>query len=163
MPWDNTTDLAAIRQSCLDVMSVAEAVYVTTLDEDAAPCTRAMFNLRRIDQFPGASPLFEGHDGDLLVYLSTNTSSEKMRQIRRDPRVSLYYCVPRTFHGVMLSGCLHTETDPRLKQGLWQEGWERYFPSGVEDSDYTILSLRPSRVRGWLGHSSFDARLVRPS
>jgi general stress protein 26 len=157
--WERLTDLPAIVQACRDVMHVAEAVIATTLDEEGAPCTRAMFNLRRAGQFPGLTHLFATHDQDLLVYLSTNTSSEKVRHIQRDDRVSLYYCVPHTFHGVMLAGRVTMHTDAHLKADLWQPGWEIYFPAGVADPDYTVLSLRPHRVRGWLGHQSFDACL----
>ncbi len=159
MTWEVLTDLAAIRKACLEVMRVSEAVYVTTLDEEGAPVTRAMFNLRREEQFPSVAPVFAGHDQDLLAILSTNTSSEKVRHLSREPRVCLYYCIPETFHGVMLSGRVSFEPDAALKRAIWQEGWETYFPTGVEDPDYTLLSLRPSRVRGWLGERSFDARL----
>jgi general stress protein 26 len=152
-------DLVEARRACLGVMTESEAVYVTTLDGDGAPVTRAMFNLRRRAQFPGLQSLFTAHDEDLLVHLSTNTSSAKRAQIARDPRVSLYYCILQTFHGVMLGGRIDINEDATLKEALWQEGWEIYFPQGLQDPDYTILSLRPARIRGWLGDTSFDLRV----
>ena len=155
--WASVTDPVEIRRECLEVMAVSPAVYVSTLDEDGAPCTRAMFNLRRGDQFPSLGSLFSAHDETLLVLLSTNTSSEKVRHLSRDPRVSLYYCVPETFHGVMLSGSVLFEPGLDLRRTLWQQGWEIYFPSGVEDPDFTVLSVIPRRIRGWLGDRSFDA------
>jgi general stress protein 26 len=153
------TDLTSIRRACVEVMQVSEAVYVTTLDEEGGPVTRAMFNLRRKEQFPSVVHVFDGHDEDLLVLLSTNTSSAKVRHVTRDPRVSLYYCIPHTFHGVMLGGRVSFESDLALKHAVWQEGWETYFPTGVEDPDFTLLSLRPTRARGWLRERAFDARL----
>jgi len=158
MGWTTETDLTAIRQACVRVMRVSEAVYVTTLDAEGSPVTRAMFNLRREEQFPSVAPVFEAHDEDLLVLLSTNTSSEKVRHLARDSRVSLYYCIPRTFHGVMLGGRVMPVPDLALKRALWQPGWEIYFPTGVEDPDFTLLSLRPTRLRGWLADRSFDVR-----
>jgi len=91
--------------------------------------------------------------------LSTNTSSEKVRHLRHDPRVALYYCLPEQTHGVMLGGQASFVVEPDLKRAIWQPGWEIYFPTGTEDPDYTILQLLPSRIRGWLGDRSFDARL----
>jgi phosphatidylethanolamine-binding protein (PEBP) family uncharacterized protein len=58
-------------------MRIAEAAYVTTIDPDGFPQTRAMFNLRRKEQFPGLASLFKDHQYDFLVYFTTNTSSLK--------------------------------------------------------------------------------------
>ncbi len=151
--------LADIRRACLDVMAVSHAVYVSTLDETGAPYTRAMFNLRRKAQFPKLAPLFESHGRSLLVYLATNTGSEKVRQLRRDPRVALYYCIPETFHGVMLGGSAVFEPGVEVRRSIWQKGWELYYPAGVEDPDFTVLSLVPQRVRGWLAGRFFDTML----
>ena len=152
-------DRQAINQACRDVMRESEALFLTTLDEEGAPSTRAVFNLRREEQFPSLRGLFRAGDADLLVYVSTNTSSLKVQHIRRDPRVALYYCIPRTFHGVMLSGRVAEIDDQNVKDAIWQPGWEIYFPTGRRDPDYTILRLLPTRVRGWLGNQSFDTRL----
>ena len=57
----------------LDLMATAEAAYVTTIDPDGFPQTRAMFNLRRKEQFPGLAALFKDHQDDFLVYFTTNT------------------------------------------------------------------------------------------
>ena len=153
------TDRAAVTQACLEVMRESEAVYLTTLDDDGTPCTRAVFNLRRELQFPSLREVFRAGDDRLMVYVSTNTSSEKVRQIRRDPRVVLYYCIPRTFHGVMISGRVREVADQAVKDRIWQPGWEIYFPTGRCDPDYTVLQLNPARARGWLGEKAFDLRL----
>lgn len=154
-------DVERIRAECRRVMGVAAAVTVSTLDPDGAPSTRAMFNLRRQAAFPSLAPLFAEHEQSLLVYLATNTSSEKVRHLRRDPRVSLYFCLPESFHGVMLSGEAVFEPGLAIRRALWQPGWEIYFPAGVEDPDFTVLSLLPRRVRGWLADVGFDT-VLRP-
>ena len=86
---------------------------------------------------------FREHDEDLLVYLATNTSSRKVRQMQQNPAVAVYYCDPGTFRGVQLSGAVEMVSDSALKRRLWQDGWETYFPTGVDDPDYTVLRLRP--------------------
>ncbi len=154
------TQVGEIKAACLEVMRLSEAVYVTTLDGDGAPFTRAMFNLRRVEQFPAFADLFRAHDDTLLVYLSTNTSSRKVAQLRADRRLGLYYCVPRTFRGVMLSGEAVLDADLALKQALWLPNGETYYPLGVSDPDYTVVSLQPRRLRGWLGGTPFDLSLA---
>lgn len=153
------SDRAAVIQACQQVMRESEAAYFTTLDDDGAPCTRAVFNLRREGQFPAYREIYAAADDPLLVHVSTNTSSEKVRQLRREPRVSMYYCVPGTFHGVMLSGEVAEVGDEAVKDRFWQPGWEIYYPQGMRDPDYTILEMRPARARGWLGGKAFDIRL----
>ncbi len=127
----------------LELMESAEAACLTTIDDHGFPQTRAMFNLRNQKQFPGLSRLLDAHRDDFLVYLTTNTSLPKVDQIRRNPKVSVYYYQPSNFRGLMLGGEIEIVTDPAVKEALWQEGWERYYPAGVTDPDYTVLRLRP--------------------
>ena len=136
------------RQFSLELMASAEAVVVTTIDEEGFPQTRAMFNLRNIEQFPSLSELFQGHDDDLLIYLSTNTSSSKIDQIKANPAVSTFYCKPIEFHSLMLSGRTEIVPDIKIKEAIWQDGWEMYYPEGPSDSDYTILRLLPVKAKG---------------
>ena len=44
----------------IELMEIAEAAYVSTIDPNGFPQTRAMFNLRRKSQFPGLVRLFAG-------------------------------------------------------------------------------------------------------
>lgn len=132
----------AIRSS-IELMEIAEAAYLTTIDNINFPQTRSMFNLRNREQFPGLSKLFSSHRDDFLVYFTTNTSSAKMSHIGRNRAVSVYYCKPDEWRGLMLSGTIEIATEPDIKKSVWQEGWEMYYPGGVDDPDYTILYLYP--------------------
>ena len=139
------------RQFALRLMEKSEAVYLSTVDGAGCPHIRAMLNLRNVRQYPGFAALFAGHDDDLLVYLTTNTSSLKVEQIRANPAVAVYYCEPAEFHGLMLGGKVDIVDDPKLKEAVWQDGWEMYYPSGPADPDNTLLRLLPSVARGWFG------------
>lgn len=147
------------RQFGLELMETAEAVYVTTIDSDGFPQTRAMMNLRNKKQFGALAKLFEGHREDFLIYLSTNASSPKMDQIRANPKVSVYFCNPGEFHGLMFGGNIEVITDQELKKQIWQDGWEIYYPGGVDDPGYTILSLSPTSAKGWSGEGPFAFKL----
>ena len=136
------------KRACLELLEQAEAAYVTTVDGAGRPQTRAMFNLRRREQFPELRDVFRGHEEDFLLYFATNTSSRKVQEIRNNPTVAVYYCDPKTFRGLQLSGAVEMVSDPALKGRLWQDGWERYFPKGVDDPDYTVLRLLPDSATG---------------
>ncbi len=131
------------RRLALELMERSEAAYLTTIDCDGFPQTRAMFNLRRVEQFPDLSGLFDKHRDDFLIYFTTNTSSSKVDQIKTNPRVSVYYCKPGEWRGLMLGGEIEIITDKKIKEKIWQNGWEMYYPDGAYDPDYTVLCLRP--------------------
>jgi general stress protein 26 len=131
----------------LQLMEVAEAAYLTTIDANGYPQTRAMFNLRNRDQFSYLWKLFHAHGEEFLVLFIANTSSAKIGQIRNNPAVSVYYCKPNEWRGLMLGGLIEVVTDPKLKETLWQDRWKLYYPKGVNDPDYTVLSLHPQKAR----------------
>lgn len=131
----------------LQLMEVAWAAYLTTIDERGFPQTRAVDNLRSKERFPKLAKLFKNHKDDFWVLFSTNTSSAKVSQIKKNPAVSVYYCEPREFRGLMLSGLIEVVTDPELKKALWHDYWVKYYPRGVNDPDYTVLSLHPREAR----------------
>ena len=148
-----------LKEASTQLMATAPVAYVTTIGPGGYPYTRAMFNLRNGDQFSGQARLFAEHQDDLLVFFSTNTSSHKLDQIKADPRVSVYYCSPDQFHGLMLSGDIGGVDDSALRHTIWNEGWERYYPGGPDDPDHTVLCLRPKRAVGWYKAARFEFEL----
>ena len=134
-------------QRSIELMEIADAAYVTNIDEHGFPQTRAMFNLRRKEQFPALAPLFKDHHEDFLAYFTTNTSSSKIAQLKNAPKVSIYYCKPADFRGLMLSGEMAVVADRAEKEKVWQKGWEMYYPGGVHDPDHTVLRLRPMMAK----------------
>ena len=83
------------------------------------------------------------------MYLSTSLASDKVREVRANPAVALYYCDAENFHGVMLSGRAEVLDDPELKLALWSPDWSIYWPGGASDPDYVILRIAASDVSGW--------------
>jgi general stress protein 26 len=131
----------------IQLMEMAPMAYLTTIDPLGWPQTRAMLNLRNRDQFHGLGGYFKNHKDDLLVLFGTNTSSNKVAHIRNNPRVSVYYCKPLDFRGLMLGGKAEIVTEGPIKEEIWQEGWTYYYPEGVKDSDYTVIALHPEMGR----------------
>jgi general stress protein 26 len=152
--------MTELRKHWLDLMETAEVVYLSTLDEAGFPDTRAMYNLRRKSQFPSLAHLFAGHEVDLLIYLGANTSSRKIRHIRANPRVAVYYCDSKLYHSLLLQGMAELVEDGAIKAALWQPGWERYYPGGPEDPDYAVVRLVPTHAKGWWDNKTFDVSLA---
>jgi general stress protein 26 len=151
------------RRCALELMETAEAAILTTIDPDGCPETRAMFNLRRAEQFPDLVGLFGADREDFLVYFTTNTSSTKIAHIKKNPKVAVYYSKANDFRGLMLSGQAEIVTDRDEKEKVWQKGWEMYYPAGVNDPDNTVLRLRPMIAKYYhqLERFTFDLRAAR--
>jgi len=135
----------------LKLMDISKAAYLTTIDPDGFPHTRAMTNLRNKDQKPNLVSLFRDHQEDYLIIFSTNTSSAKVRHVEENPKVSVYYCHPEKWQGVMFGGEIEIVPDLELKRAIWEDGMEKYYPSGYDDPDHTILRLHPRIAKGWDG------------
>jgi general stress protein 26 len=148
-----------LRKVCVELIETAEAAYLTTIGEDGYPHTRAMLNLRNRTQYPKQVDLFAPHQDDLMIYFSTNTSSSKLDQIRPNSKVCVYYCHPRQFCGLMLAGDIEIVDDSEVRKALWNDGWERYYPSGPDDPDHTVLRLYPKFAQGWYESSRFEFTL----
>ncbi|MBI5526549.1 MAG: pyridoxamine 5'-phosphate oxidase family protein [Deltaproteobacteria bacterium] len=131
----------------LDLLGRADAAYATTLDQRGRPQTRAMFNLRNKVQFPGLSGFFATHSGRFAVFFTTNTSSPKVAELRSNPAVSVYYCAPKEFLGLMLGGDMEIVDDGATRNAIWQPEWSMYYPGGPDDPDHTVLRLIPSEAK----------------
>ena len=136
-----------VRRLSLELMESAEAAYLTTIDHSGYPQTRAMLNLRKKEQYPELYQLFGKHQEDFLTYFTTNTSSTKIHQIKENRKISVYYCKPSDWRGLMLSGDIEIVSDRSIKESIWQKDWELYYPGGHTDPDYAILCLRPVTAR----------------
>ena len=132
--------------------------YLTTLNNENLPETRAMMNLRNTSLYPDLVDLFKKHDDDFLIYFSTNTSSSKINQIKNNPNVCVYYSKPGEYKGCMLCGNIKIITDQNIKKSLWQDNWTMYYPGGVADNDYTILELKPKLLKVYYQLSTFTIK-----
>ncbi len=148
-----------LKQECLKLMETADAAYLSTVGGDGFPHTRVMGNLRNAEQNPGLVEFFKEHSEDLLVYLPTSASSTKVEQIKANPKVSVYFSVPSEVTGLMLAGTIEIVSDASLKKEIWQEGWEMYWPDGVDGAEFTVLRLLPEWAKGWYKEGPFEFKL----
>ena len=108
------------------------------------PNIKAMLNLK--------------HEGLKKIWFSTNTSSKRVQQLKKDNRACVYYVDESEFKGLMLIGTVEILQDLASRKMLWSEGAEVYYPQGVEDPDYSVLgftALRGNYYHG-LANISFE-------
>lgn len=112
-------------QEALSLADRSGIVMLGTNGDDGIPNIKAMIKME--------------NEGLKTVWLSTNTSSRRVGQLRRDPRACFYFVDMEKWMGLMLVGEVEVLQDPESRQRLWREGYERYYPLGVNDPDYTVL------------------------
>lgn len=115
--------------------------FISSLDEDGFPNTKAMLPPRK-------------RDGIKTFYFTTNTSSMRAAQFHRNPKACIYFCDKRFFRGVMLKGTMEVLEDEESKEMIWQEGDTMYYPKGVTDPDYCVLKFTAQTGRYYANFSS---------
>lgn len=117
--------------------------FIGSIDEDGFPNMKAMLPPRE-------------REGIGTFYFTTNTSSRRVSQYRRDPKACVYVCDRRFFRGVMLKGTMEVLEDPTSKEMIWREGDTTYYPQGVADPDYCVLKFTASSGRYYANFKSED-------
>jgi general stress protein 26 len=140
---------------CLNIMKNTKACYLSTINSEGFPETRAMLNLRNTDIYPELKWIGEDCENEFIIYLTTNTSSVKTKQIRNNSKTALYFCLPESFQGVMVNGIMELVIDREIKNKLWQTGWDMYYRGGIDDPDYAILRLKPVNMKAYAKMSTF--------
>lgn len=139
----------------------SDFVFVSTFHgANGFPDIRIMFNLLKLR----ASALERGPavlPKPFASWLGTNTSSQKVGHVRKDPRICLYYADTATFEGLALQGTVSEVLDPGVRAALWTDAWEMYYPGGRDGGDFTVLQFHPEHGRYYhnLNVVDFDASL----
>ena len=109
----------------IDKQSVS---FIASVSEEGFPNMKAMFPPRK-------------RVGIQEFYFTTNTSSMRVAQYRKNPNASIYFYDKRFFRGVMLVGHMAVLEDTVSKEMIWREGDTMYYPLGVTDPDYCVLKF----------------------
>jgi len=79
------------------------------------------------------------NEGLSRIWFSTNTSSKRVGQIVRNSKICVYFVDFEQWMGLMLVGDIELLQDMESRQRLWRDGYEKYYPLGVTDPDYSVL------------------------
>ena len=92
--------------------------------------------VRTMDPFPP--------DENLVVWLGTNPKSRKVREIRKNARVALYYFDSASQGYVSISGIARIVDDPKEKARHWKEEWKGFYLD--RDKGYVLIAVTPEKL-----------------
>lgn len=132
-----------IRKEIVSLVEKAKVIYVSSIHE-GFPNTKAMLSLQ--------------HEGMNTHYFSTNTSSKRVGQFRQNPNACIYFSDNDNFMGLMLIGNMEVCTDREHREMLWRDGFEMYYPKGIDDEDYCVLKFTAFKGNYYhgLANTSFE-------
>ena len=124
----------------IEKSSLTQICYI---DDDSFPITKAMLKPRE-------------REGIKVFWFSTNTSSNKVKSFRKNPKASIYFVDRRFFRGVSLAGTVEILETQEAKERIWQQGDDMYYPQGVDDPDYCVLRFTAQKGRYYSNFKSED-------
>jgi general stress protein 26 len=129
-PAEQPKDRAALLAAAREIMAAQTYCALATVDESGRPSIRTM------NPFPP--------EEDMAVWMATNTNSRKVRHIRRDPRVTLYYSNHGTAIGeVAITGRAVLTEEPAEIQKRKRAYWDQAFP-GLRN--LTLIKVVPEQL-----------------
>ena len=120
----------------------AQVAYVGSVNGEGFPQIKGMLVLE--------------HESMKTHYFSTNTSSRRVAQFRANPKACVYYCddTKDKYKGALFTGTIEVCTDRATKEFLWREGFEMYYPKGIDDEDYCVYRFTAEMVNYYFGLSN---------
>ena len=113
-----------------EIMASARYCALITLDSSGNP------QARTLDPFPP--------DENMVVWLGTNPRTRKVAQIRRNPRVALFYIDREAQAYVTITGTARVVNDPIEKAKRWKDEWKGFYPDRARD--FVLIAVRPERL-----------------
>ncbi len=83
-------------------------------------------------------------DAGMVVWIGTNPQTRKIAEIKKDPRVTLYYYADMGY--VTLIGRAARIEDPAEKQARWNDAWSGLYKDTFRGDDYTLIRVAPVRL-----------------
>ncbi len=81
---------------------------------------------------------------NMVIWLGTSTESRKVKQIKNNPNVMVFYYDTKGRSYVSLAGKARLVNDPEKKARYWKKSWTRYCPD--PDKDYILIEVTPERL-----------------
>jgi len=110
------------------IITNAGLCTLITLDKDGLPMARAM------DPFLPES--------DFTVWFGTNPKSRKVKQIKNNPIITLYYLDKDASGYVVIHGRAELINEPSEKEKHWKTEWQAFYPDKTED--YLLIKVVPN-------------------
>lgn len=121
----NATTEQEARDDSLKLVEQCGIALVGSNGPDGHPLIKAMIKVEA--------------EGLKTIWFSTNTSSARIAQFRKDPRASVYFVDMEEYQGLLLTGTMEILSDKASRERVWRFGNEVYYPGGIDDPDYSVL------------------------
>jgi len=116
------------------IVDNSKVSFIGSVGEDGFPNMKAMLRPSK-------------RNGIKEFWFSTNTSSMRVAQYRKNPKACIYFYDARFYRGVMLQGTMEVLEDAASKEMIWEDGDTVYYELGVNDPDYCVLKFTASKGR----------------
>lgn len=130
-------------QTIGNIADKSNMAFISYIDDEGFPITKAMLKPRE-------------RQGIKEFWFSTNTSSNKVKFFRKNPKASIYFVDKRFYRGVSLIGTVEVLETDEAKKRIWQEGDTMYYKEGVTDPDYCVLKFTAVKGRYYSNFKSED-------
>jgi general stress protein 26 len=117
------------KKDALDFIRENPVCHMATV-EDNQPFSRVMWTVKV--------------DDDFTFWYTSAASSQKMRQLEKNPAV----CLTMYDRGrdARVFGHASLVTDAELKNHLWKDEWKVYFSGGKDDPEYQVVRIQAKKV-----------------
>lgn len=135
-----------IEKTIGNLIDKASNSIISSIDDEGFPNTKAMLPPRK-------------REGIKEIYLSTNTSSKRVKQYIQNPKACVYFYDKRFFRGVMLKGTMEVLQDFKSREMIWRDGDEKYYSKGINDPDYCVLKFTSQSGRYYSNFKSENFKI----
>lgn len=132
------------KRSILNYIKQYKFLNLSTINSAQYPECRAMVNIMNKEIAPHLIGYFNKND---KIYIMTNTHSDKIPQIKKNNKSSIYFVDNRQFEGLLLTGIISEINDEEIKKDLWDNSWTAYYKGGLEGGDFSILEFTPNKYK----------------
>jgi general stress protein 26 len=138
-----------VKKEIVEVVSSCEVAFLSTINLDNFPETRALINI-----------LNRSIDDKLEIYFASDSSASKVEQLKKDERASLYYYNEKIMKNMILFGKAEVVTNKTLKDKLWHDSFWEYYKDGAEDKSYGILKFTPIAYKYYIYESAVSQKKI---
>ncbi len=132
-------------------MERAPWVIVSAIDENGWPDNALRTNFSCQARFPALCK--KANAKKLGCYFPINSYSTRLGHIVKRPKVALSYYDANTAETCDIQGFMRVVQDKKTRRELWQKGWEKHCPDGVEGEEYTLLCFEGTALKYYNGKS----------
>ena len=131
-PTPGAPDRSVVIAVAKKLMEKVRYCALVTIGEDGQPQGRVL------DSVPA--------EQDMTVWFGTNPLSRKVKQIRKDERVTLVYVNPDATGYVTLLGKAVIISDPKEREKHWKSEWKMFYKDEYKGDDYVLIKFSPKRI-----------------